>query len=73
MIEQEDKKQTLASEIQHFEDLTQEVYNTKDAEPAQLKSKLDRLPLLKSVSAFRKTVFICGIAGFCAATDGEWC
>lgn len=37
---------------------------------AQLKSTLDSLPLLKSAWLFRKTVLICTIAGFCAATDG---
>jgi hypothetical protein len=37
---------------------------------AQLKSSLDNLPLLKSAWIFRKTVLVCTIAGFCAATDG---
>lgn len=36
----------------------------------QLKSELDALPIFKSAWVFRKTVFICAIAGFCAATDG---
>ena len=36
----------------------------------QLKSDLDALPIAKSAWIFRKTVLICAIAGFCAATDG---
>ena len=37
---------------------------------AQLKSELDALPIAKSAWVFRKTVLICALAGFCAATDG---
>lgn len=37
----------------------------------QLKSDLDRLPILKAIATFRKTAFICLIAGFTAATDGR--
>lgn len=47
-----------------IEDIAQE--NTQ----VQLKSELDALPIVKSAWIFRKTVFICAIAGFCAATDG---
>jgi hypothetical protein len=48
----------------HVEDIAQE--NTY----VQLKSELDALPIVKSAWIFRKTVMICAIAGFCAATDG---
>lgn len=47
-----------------IEDIAQE--NTH----VQLKSELDALPIAKSAWVFRKTVLICAIAGFCAATDG---
>jgi hypothetical protein len=47
-----------------IEDVAQE--NTH----VQLKSELDSLPIAKSAWIFRKTVLICAIAGFCAATDG---
>jgi hypothetical protein len=38
----------------------------------QLKSEFDRLSILQALWTFRKTVMICGLAGFCAATDGQY-
>lgn len=38
---------------------------------AQMKSTFDSLSTKQAISVFRKTVLICTVAGFCAATDGE--
>jgi hypothetical protein len=38
---------------------------------AQMKSTFDSLSTKQALSVFRKTVLICTVAGFCAATDGE--
>ena len=38
-----------------------------------LKSGFDDLSTGQAISVFRKAVFICTIAGFAAATDGESC
>lgn len=43
----------------------------KAPEEAQMKSGFDSLSTRQAISVFRKTVFICTVAGFCAATDGE--
>lgn len=38
---------------------------------AQMKSTFDSLSTKQAISVFRKTVLICTVAGFCAATDGK--
>jgi len=38
---------------------------------AQMKSSFDSLSTKQALSVFRKTILICTVAGFCAATDGE--
>jgi hypothetical protein len=38
---------------------------------AQMKSTFDSLSTKQAISVFRKTVLICTVAGFCAATDGQ--
>jgi hypothetical protein len=43
-----------------------------EGEPVQLKSEFDTLGTLKAISVFRKTAFICAIAGFAASTDGTF-
>lgn len=40
---------------------------------AQMKSTFDSLTTKQALSVFRKTVLICTVAGFCAATDGKLC
>lgn len=42
-----------------------------EGQPVQLKSEFDTLGTLKAISVFRKTAFICAIAGFAASTDGQ--
>lgn len=42
----------------------------EEGQNVQLKSQFDTLTTLKALSVFRKTAFICAIAGFAAATDG---
>jgi hypothetical protein len=43
-----------------------------EGQPVQLKSEFDTLGTLKAISVFRKTAFICAIAGFAASTDGNF-
>jgi hypothetical protein len=43
----------------------------EDGEDVQLKSEFDTLGTMRAISVFRKTAFICAIAGFAASTDGE--
>ncbi len=64
---QEDRIETAPSH-----DLATDVLPMKATEfsDTQLKSNFDQLPILKAISTFKKTTFICFIAGFTAATDG---
>jgi hypothetical protein len=43
----------------------------EDGEDVQLKSEFDTLGTMRAISVFRKTAFICAIAGFAASTDGK--
>lgn len=43
----------------------------KGVPEAQMKSAYDSLSTRQAVSLFAKTVSICTVAGFCAATDGK--
>lgn len=47
-----------------------ELTDEKPIAETQRKSTFDTLTTRSTISIFRKTVFICLLAGFCAATDG---
>jgi hypothetical protein len=77
-------EETNKGEVYALEDITKAIDEHDDdimaqkrkaldeGQPVQLKSEFDTLGTLKAISVFRKTAFICAIAGFAASTDGEF-
>lgn len=61
----------MSAAVEKKEEIAHDDYPEKGGEgEVQLKSTLDRLSFWQAVSVYRKTVGICFIAAFCAATDG---
>jgi hypothetical protein len=73
-----DDTKDMAIVPQHVESLPQDdhedgLYQDKPTEfkEHQLKSSLDRLPLLETLRVFKRAALICSIAAFSASMDGR--
>jgi hypothetical protein len=58
----------------HAEQHMDEKHDEDKHEPiaeVQLKSTFDSLTAYQAITTFKRSVWICVLAGFCAATDGE--
>ncbi|WWD10134.1 hypothetical protein V865_008268 [Kwoniella europaea PYCC6329] len=58
------------SQTSHIEVVEEKLNALHEGRQVQLKSRLDTLTVFESISTFRRSVIICALAGFAAATDG---
>ncbi|WVW83082.1 hypothetical protein I302_105100 [Kwoniella bestiolae CBS 10118] len=58
------------AETNHIEIVKEKLNALHDGRQVQLKSSLDKLSLFECLSTFKRSVIICALAGFAAATDG---
>ncbi|WWC71187.1 uncharacterized protein I206_105140 [Kwoniella pini CBS 10737] len=56
--------------VDHVDIVEEKINAVQAGQQVQLKSSLDNLSFLQAVSTFRRSILICGFAGFAAATDG---
>lgn len=68
---EDNKADILHAEIEPIPVLNDEGALKGEVIDAQMKSEYDSLSTRQAISIFKKTVLICTVAGFCAATDGK--